>query len=112
MKLKDAEAWKMWVNNNQDSYGSGIIRYAERWADLIEERMGQGATLDDVAKEESHKADTEGITGFMYGAAVSVLASCWEHGEELRLWHNEDYGVSRSTEGNGVVNPAIMTITV
>ena len=68
----------------------------------------------DVANECSNEADTEGITGFMYGAAVSVLASCWEHGEELRRWHNlktqiRDEG-EKANESGGVLNPALLNI--
>jgi len=47
-----------------------------------------------------------GITGFMYGCAVNLLSQCWKHGEELRKWHNKEYG----HEGDGVVNPAVFTI--
>lgn len=57
------------------------------------------------AEKLSHEADTEGITGFMYGCAVSILAQCWEYGEELRKWHNKEYDY----DGDGVVNPAILT---
>ena len=62
--------------------------------------------ISENAKRLSHKADTEGITGFMYGAAVSILSQCWEYGECLRKWHNKDYGY----DGDGVVNPAVITV--
>lgn len=76
--------------------------------------MEKGEKLEDVANECSNEADTEGITGFMYGAAVSVLASCWEHGEELRRWHNlktqiRDEG-EKANESGGVLNPALLNI--
>ena len=45
--------------------------------------MDSGESLESIASDASHEADIEGITGFMYGAAVSVLASCWTHGEAL-----------------------------
>ena len=61
----------------------------------------------DVAKELSFKADTEGITGFMYGCAVSILSQCWKYGEELRGWHNKQYNY----DGKGVVNPAVLKIS-
>lgn len=54
----------------------------------------------------SNEADVEGITGFMYGCAVSILSQCWKYGEELRKWHNKEYDY----DGDGVVNPAILTI--
>ena len=59
------------------------------------------------AKELSFKADTEGVTGFMYGCAVGILSKCWEYGEELRKWHNKKYDY----EGDGIVNPAILKIS-
>lgn len=62
----------------------------------------------DNADRLSREADTEGITGFMYGCAVSILSQCWVYGEYLRKWHNKEYDY----DGDGVVNPAIMTVGV
>lgn len=106
MKFIDKEKWEKFVNANNDSYGSGVVRYAERWANMMEQEIENGKSLVEIADATSHKADTEGITGFMYGCAVSILSQVWEHGEELRKWHNKEYG----HEGEGVVNPAILTI--
>jgi hypothetical protein len=44
----------------------------------------------------------------MYGYAVNALSQSWKYGEELRKWHNTDYGY----EGDGIVNPAVLTINV
>lgn len=100
------QLWNQGLKKNQDSYGAAIYRYAETWAKLMQLELSDGKELKDIADQTSHAADTEGITGFMYGAAVYILASTWIHGEELRKWHNKDYG----HEGEGVVNPAIITI--
>ncbi len=114
MQIKDQDAWTQWVNNNTDPYGKGIIGFAERWANLMEARMERGAALADIADATSSEADDEGITGFMYGAAVSVLAISLEHGEELRRWHNLDTQIGnegeRANEQGGVLNPAILNI--
>lgn len=61
---------------------------------------------DCVKQYDKHEADTEGITGYMYGCAVSILSQCWKYGEYLRKWHNKEYNY----DGDGVVNPAILTI--
>lgn len=61
-----------------------------------------------IANEASNVSDIDGISGFMYGCAVNILAQCWKYGEELRIWHNKDYGY----EGDGVVNPAVLTVSV
>lgn len=105
------ELYKEWIDKNTDSYGRGILRYANRWADMLEGAIKASndspfKTIVDNAEELSHKADTEGITGFMYGCAVKFLSQCWEYGEELRKWHNKEYNY----DGDGVVNPAIITL--
>ena len=112
--ISKPEVWDEWVRNNDDGYGSGIIRYAARWAHAMEAEIKAGKALPDVAKQLSHDADLEGITGFMYGAAVQVLASCWEHGEELRRWHNLSTQIrhegERANQEGGVLNPAVLRL--
>lgn len=108
MEFSDTEGWEKTTANNKDGYGSGIVRYAENWAKLMQLEIGNGKKLTEVADHASHEADTEGITGFMYGAAVQILSHCWIHGEDLRKWHNKDYG----HKGDGVINPAILTVNV
>lgn len=114
MQIKDQSAWDEWVKNNTDPYGGAVISYAQAWAGLMEERMQDGAKLDEIAEKSSHDANTEGITGFMYGAAVSVLSSCWEHGEALRKWHNLETQIGeegeKANETGGVLNPALLSI--
>ena len=117
MKLKDAAGWQRQVDiNKNDSYSLGVITFAERWADLMEVKMAEGSALKDIASVSSHEADTEGITGFMYGAAVSILSAVWEYGEELRCWHNLDTQIGtegeRANESGGVLNPALLNIDV
>jgi hypothetical protein len=114
MQLRDPELWATGKANNPDPYGSEVYRYAEAWADLMEAAMAKGDKLEDVAKATSHKADTTGITGYMYGAAVSILASTWQHGEALRRWHNIDVQIGsegeRANEKGTVLNPALLSI--
>lgn len=78
---------------------------------MMEEKIE--ASSDDVMKvivdnadKLSYEADEEGITGFMYGCAVSILSQCWKYGELFRKWHNGEYNY----DGDGVVNPAILRI--
>jgi hypothetical protein len=114
MKLKDKSVWEQGLKNNQDGYGRAVYRYAEKWADLMEIRIARGEVVEECAKETSHEADVEGITGFMYGCAVSLLSHCWEHGEELRRWHNLKTQIGnegeKANENGGVLNPAILNI--
>lgn len=114
MKLKDEKGWKECQANNTDGYGKVGVPYAERWADMMEARMKQGEKLADIAKDTSHEANVEGITGFMYGCAVLILSQVWAHGEELRQWHNLDTQVKdegeKANASGGVLNPACLVI--
>jgi hypothetical protein len=67
MQIKDDAAWASWTDSNTDPYGKAVIDYAERWANLMEVGLAEGQSLADIAGPTSHEADTEGITGFMYG---------------------------------------------
>jgi hypothetical protein len=110
---------------NTDPYGNAVIVYSERWANLMEDQMdAQGIDrgiigsvyqfIADNAKQLSHEADTDGITGFMYGCAVSGLSRFWVYGEHLRQWHNlstqMNNGGNRANISGGVLNPAIVSI--
>lgn len=114
MNLKDAEGWAKCKAVNDDPYGGRVVSYAEDWANFMERDMAKGLTIEDCAKATSHEADTDGITGFMYGAAVSILSEVWAHGEALRRWHNLDCQLGkegeRANESGGVLNPALMNI--
>jgi hypothetical protein len=114
MSVADQAAWDEFVARNTDPYGAGVVKFAERWAKLMQVRMSDGAKLEAVAEQASRDADNEGITGFMYGCAVSTLAQTWQHGEELRRWHNLDCQLGtegdHANETGGVLNPALLSV--
>jgi hypothetical protein len=114
MELKDAEGWARAKAANTDPYGGRVISYAEDWANFMEREMATGKTVAECAKPTSREADTDGITGFMYGAAVSILAAVWAHGEDLRRWHNLDIQIGtegeKANESGGTLNPALLNI--
>jgi hypothetical protein len=120
MKFINDEAkagWELTVTNNQDPYGTAGVGFARAWADEMEKRMEAGQTLAECAKSASHDVDKDfGITGFMYGCAVSILSQCWLHGEELRKWHNKDLAPKQADAANdkpgAVLNPALVTLTL
>jgi len=114
MSLKDSDFWKQQCDANKEGYGGAIIIYTQTWARVMEGRISQGEQLEKIADECSHIADVDGLTGFMYGCAVAILAKVWIHGEDLRRWHNKttqlrDEG-DKANENGGVLNPALLTI--
>ena len=103
--LKDKQ--KLWDElleiNSADLYGKGVLTYLQKYAELMEKDIIKGNKLEDVAYRTRFEADTEGITGLMYGMAVNILSTVWEYGEELRIWHNKRHGY----EGEGCINPVV-----
>ena len=106
IELIKPNIWNEFKEKNTDPYGSATIQYAEYWAKLMQVDIESGLTIKECADTTSHEADVEGITGFMYGMAVNILSQCWKYGEDLRKWHNAKY----KHDGEGVVNPAVLTI--
>jgi hypothetical protein len=105
-----------------EDYGMACFLRAERWANLMEARMAADPTepFEKLAAETERQAGREaasegaideGLTGFMFGAVMSILAQFWTEGEALRLWHNERFGIKPEDDTGGVVNPAIITIS-
>ena len=114
LTLKDSKTWDHFVSvNSSNSYGKGVIDFASLWARMMESEINSGKLLVATAKECLHLADAHGITSFMYGFAVNVLSQCWIYGDDLRAWHNKDYGKQgvEATEAGAVINPAILTIS-
>lgn len=107
MRVKDVRKWEKELNFDRDPYTDAILKYATEWADAMERRLSKGEKLIDIAERCEPKG--HGVTGFMFGAAVLALAAHWVYGEELRRWHNAEYG---QPDAKGTVNPALMTIEV
>lgn len=125
MQFKDKELWEKGLENNAqgkiNDYSGSVYFFAELWALLMEAEMNKGKRLEDCAKEQSHRAceimGQYSVTGFQYGAAVSVLSSCWAGGEALRRWHNldaqiRDEGEKANEKEGAVLNPAPLNIGV
>jgi hypothetical protein len=107
------QSYAEWKLKNVDPYSGTCFLFAEKWASLIEAEIAKGKTVADVADACSSEADKEfGVTGFMFGMAVSILAEAWEHGDALRRWHNlktqlGDEGERANREGK-TLNPALL----
>ena len=116
-KIKEGKEgdWEEGLAKNQDSYGACTYRFSAKWAHYMEREMAKGKKVEDIAEDCCSEADKdEGISGFMYGCAVEILSNAWEHGEELRKWHNIDTQIGnegeKANESGGVLNPAVMSI--
>lgn len=98
------------VLNSADAYSNCVVQYAAQWGELMEQKIAEGAKLEEIAKATCIEVDRRpgfGISGFMYGAVVRELAQFWIHGDALRVWHNARYGVKAE---KSVVNPAVLVV--
>jgi hypothetical protein len=120
MLFSNEDEWNQYVaTNSGDPYSKCCVDFAKAWAEEMEERIAAGATVSDCAQAACTEVDRRpgfGITGFMYGAAVSMLSRTWKHGEDLRRWHNLDTQLGdegvKANEDGGVLNPAVVTVKV
>ena len=103
-----AKEWAEWVKiNSNDGYSLGVVTYATRWAKYMQHLMRKhNKTVEDIAEQTRIVCDIDGATGFMYGQAVGALAQFWKYGDELKKWHNKQYGLENYEE---TVNPAVIT---
>lgn len=115
LTLRNHEAWQKFVAKNcDDPYGLVVLTFAEYWARFMEGQIAAGHQLGDIATTCSEVADTDGISGYMYGCAVSILSLTWIHGEDLRRWHNKKTQFNgegdKANEDGGVLNPALLVV--
>lgn len=69
-----------WFDCNKDDYGRRCVTYAQDWAKLMQIKIYKDIPLTrELVYDLSHEADTDGITGFMFGAAKNVLRTTWKY---------------------------------
>ncbi|MBR1648674.1 MAG: hypothetical protein IJ689_03645 [Alphaproteobacteria bacterium] len=71
---------------NSDSYGKGIIAYADRWGRMMQAKMAeQGLThlTLEIANSTEMRADIYGMSGSSAGFARGLLVRTWKYGREL-----------------------------
>lgn len=81
--VHDREVWDHWRSVNTDPYGNRIMEYASQWMRMMEGRMSQGQTIVSCMQDTARIADNDGISGYMYGAAVSIIKLVWIHKDEF-----------------------------
>ena len=110
IEFKDAntkKVWDKWIEiDSKDFYSAKFALY---WVKYMQYLMNKhNKSVSQIADNSAHLADRMfGITGFQYGLALNAISNCWKYGDELRKWHNKQFGCEDS---EGVVNPAVINI--
>ena len=107
--MKETEIWETCKRvNSEDAYSKAVIRYTIIWTQYMEYLIQKyGMKISEIWDRCSNLADVDGVTGFMYGAAASIISRVWQYGEEFRKYYNSKWNYS----GPGTVNPAVLTIS-
>lgn len=107
--VKETEIWETCKRvNSKDAYSKAVIRYTIIWTQYMEYLIQKyGMKISEIWDRCSNLADVDGVTGFMYGAAASIISRVWQYGEEFRKYYNSKWNYS----GPGTVNPAVLTIS-
>lgn len=102
MKIKEGleKEYEEYIRINSDSYSKAVIDAGESVGNVLDE----GKTPE----EAGEVLNGQGLTGYMAGATISAIVKFHSRGEEVRIWWNSKYGVSK--EEKGTVNPAILTL--
>lgn len=105
---RQAEYQQYVDTNKSDGYSKAVVDYGEQWMAVMERDLSSGAEITpEFVIAASHEADTDGVTGYMSGAAASAITHFWRHGDAFREAYNKHWGVDSNAQGT--VNPAILT---
>ena len=109
MPISDKAKWNDVVKiNSTDGYSSCCVNIAAEVMRLLDLPENQKFECHDLINKADDNIKAGGITGFMAGAAASMVSQCHSRGEEFKRQWNKGYGVPDDAEGT--VNPAILTI--
>lgn len=95
-KIGKEKDYEDWYNKNTDPYSHRCFTYAEGWAEKMEREIENNPdvpvidVISECAKRTADEEDTDGITGFMYGCACSILKQCWKYGDDFSIWKEKE----------------------
>lgn len=87
MRLRHESEYNTWKMSNNNDLGNYIVRFADRWMELMESRIEKGEQVQDIASKTMKLADTEGLTEAMRFSAIKIVTFCWAYGDDLREWY-------------------------
>ena len=82
MQVDVEQGWQDW----QEGGHPKVVAFVERWADLMEARMRQGATVDQCAGETMREANTDDLSVDRLYQASQILGYVWVHSSALQEW--------------------------
>lgn len=115
MPITNAKAWKDYEEKNADPYGKACVDVAQQAMKILDEELGDFDTHKLICRADDEAlSDSGGITGFMAGCIAQMISQCHSRGDEFRKKWNLDSQIQtegeKANEGEGVLNPALLTV--
>ena len=111
--IKDKEMWESWVKANKDPYGKCCVDVARETMKLLDDDKHKDFDTNKIISEADDNIKAGGITGFMAGCIAQMICKCHSRGKEFKKKWNEHYALNeQDKDRKGVINPALLTISV
>jgi len=114
MTIKNQGDWDEWVKNNNDAYGKCCVDVARGVMKILDD--GEDFDCHNIINQADDNVKAGGITGFMAGCVAQMVSHCHTRGEEFRKKWNTDNQIGtegdEANDGDGVLNPALLNISV
>lgn len=108
LELSNSQAFAEAKNLNNDSYGRGIISFAEDFAKLMQHEMAKTTDqelTEEIVRDAEARADLKyGMSGATYSFARNLLVKTWKYGEQLGKiegFSDQEIQKARKTQESG-----------
>lgn len=88
MQFSNRKLFESLRTANTDDYGRTVVRFAEKWADLMESELAQDKSLAEIARTTSQQIGIE-ISGAQFSVALNTLSQTWKYGAGLRAAYDK-----------------------
>ncbi len=111
MPIINETEWMDWVKSNNDPYGKCCVDVACEVMRLLD--GGEKFDPHQIITTADNNIEAGGITGFMAGCVAQMVSHYHSRGEEFRkAWNGEVGRHTGQADSDGVLNPAIIHISV
>jgi len=113
MQILDGKEQEYVNYTNAMEYFKDSVRYAETWAELIEEAIEKYSNMPllEVVNEYAWKlkcrVDMQGIKGAYYDLVLEIIKSYWKYGREFKQWHGTIYRIPPSSIDNNSLSNCV-----
>ena len=88
IQFRNSDAKRFWLELIDCGYSIEIIKFAQKWAERMQEEIESGGELKDIAQKSACIVSKgKEIPPYMQYGAMVILSGVWKFGEELRRWY-------------------------